>query len=752
MNKQYEELRDKAFSVFRTLARDCEPYAETEMIFAAADSTVSLKRNKITRTIDIEWIERIEAVLPTLDTIIRHPSVAIEDVDEILPIELSRHITEKSVRHLATHTNLILDVTDDEVTPSKILNVYHEETYLTYENKFINTLLARLCAFVDKRLQILNKGSGVEAKYKFDYLTELEHDAPDGVGRNSAKVNLSIELTSPLGGEMTAAEIDIHNQYREALDRLRRINMALVGFRSSAFAQKLGKNYIRPPVIRTNAILKNKNLRECLNLWEYIETFDKVGYSFVGHGQIEMPSYDYVGAMYSSLAWQYLTFYSGIVKEGEDSRIVTQKHLSETFPELDDSFQEEEMNDYLVYDCEYKKMVPITRLGNRKKFSPDEKRIKVAIEVALEADEILNADLIRLEEEKRRIIREKRKAEEAEARRLAEEKKRAEEEEKRRLEEERKRAEEEARRLAEEEAARIAAEEEAKRLAEEERARKKAEAARKRRETIARKKAEAEAARIKAEEEAEAARLKAEEEERARKRAEANRKRRETIARKKAEAEAARLAEEEARRIAEEEARIRAEEEAKVRAEQEARRMAEEEAERLAAEKARRIAEEAERRRAAAEALRLAEEEERNNRAVIAEQIAAIADTADVSTLDAAIDRGVDTLEKMLENSKRRAMFAFADEDADAGLVLMPYTRAQYLALPRKKKKNVLMNVKKLIRYSATKELIESLCALNSTNPRIISRINALEEKLEAEGRLLPNTELWVEAVKRMRK
>ena len=367
MNKQYEELRDKAFSVFKTLSRECEPYADAEMILASADSNVSLKRNKITRTIDTEWIERIEAVIPVLDLIVRSPSVAIEDVDEILPVELSRHITEKSVKHLATHTNLILDATDDDITPSKILNVYHEETYLTYENRFVNTLLARLCAFVDKRLKALNGGSGVEANYKFDYLTEFEHDLPDGVGRNSAKVNLSIELTSPLGIGMTEADIDIHERYIETLERLKRINMALTGFRSSAFAQRLGKNYIRPPVIRTNAILKNKNLKECLNLWEYIESYDKVGYFFVGDHQIDMPSYDYVGGMYSSLAWQYLTFYSGIVEEGDDARMITQKHLSETYPELDDSFEEDELDDYLVYDSEYKKMVPVSQLNNRNK-------------------------------------------------------------------------------------------------------------------------------------------------------------------------------------------------------------------------------------------------------------------------------------------------------------------------------------------------------------------------------------------------
>ena len=597
MNKQYEELKDLAFSAFRTLAKDCEPFADAQMVVAAADTNVSLKRNKISRTIETEWIERIEATIPALDTIIRFPSVAIEDVDEILPIELSRHITEKSIRHLATHTNLILNVDEnDDVTPSKILNVYHEETYLTYENRFINTLLTRLCAFVDKRLHALEGGSGVEANYKFDYLTEFDHDVPDYDGKNSAKVNLHIELTSPLDKEMTEADVELNERYIEALNRLKRINMALISYKSSAFAQKLGRNYIRPPVIRTNAILKNKNLRECLNLWEYIENYDKVGYSFIADHMIDMPSADYVGGMYSSVAWQYLAFYTGIVKEGEDNRLLTKKHLSETFPEYDDSFDESELQDYLVYDSEYKKMVPVSRLiNNRRKLSEDEKKIREAIAVALKADELINAEILAREAEERRLARE----------------------------------------------ARIAKEEEERR--------------------------------------AEAERIRAEEEERAR------------------------LAALEAQRLAEEDAK------------------------------------------------RIAEEEERRSAAEISEEIASIAasgesDETVAQMIESVIDRGV----RIMAHS-RKADFAFADDEVIDGQVLLPYTRAQYLALPRKKKKSVLMNVKKLINYNATRRLLDALLDMRSDNPRIKERIRALEIRLEEEGRFLPNSKLWENVVQRVR-
>jgi len=445
LNKGYEEFRAKAFSALKQLRKESAAFEDAEMLVGAADTSVSLKRNKIHKSIDIEWIEKIEHTIPYLDIIIRNPSIAIEDVDEILPVELSRHITEKSIKHLAQHTNLILEVNGDEVTPSKILNVYHDETYLTYENKFINTLLVRLGAFVDKRFRALVGGSGAENNYRFDYVSEFEHTPFEDGGKNSARVSLQIELTSPLNREATEADIEVNERYKAALERVERINRTLMSFSSSQFAQRMGKNYIRPPVIRTNAILKNKNMKECLALWEYIESFDKVGYSFIGDEYSEMPSDEFIGGLYSSVALQYTTFYKGVIEE-EYARLLSEKHLFETAPEFDSDINEEELEDYYVYDSEYKKTVPVSRLmNNRKKLSEDEKRIRAAIVVALRADEIINEEILRKEAEERRLARERRLAEE-EARRLAEEEARrlAEEEQQRRLaeEEERRRREE----------------------------------------------------------------------------------------------------------------------------------------------------------------------------------------------------------------------------------------------------------------------------------------------------------------------
>ena len=417
MNKKYEDLRLKAFSALQQLSKQNSDYGEMRMIIGAADSDASLKQRAVRKSIDTDWIARVEQALPALDVIIRDPRVAIEDQEEIVAVELTRVISEKSVKHLAQHTNLIREINGDEITPSRILNVFHEETFLTYENKFINTLLVRLAAFVDKRYRALMGGSGVEQDYSFDYGVDFEHFSQDK-SRTEAKVKLHIELKAPAFPLESDTDVDINIQFAAALERIERINNAINAYLSSPFAQKLGRNYIRPPVIRTNAILKNKDFKDCLSLWEFIEGYDKTGYSIHGEEFAEKPSDQYVTDFYAMMALQYTQFYHGVVEQDVD--ILAKRKMPELDPDFNRDLNEEEQDDYQVYDSEYKKMVPVSRLmDNRKKLSEDERRIREAVEIALHADEILNADLLRKEEEERRLERERIAAEKERLARLA---------------------------------------------------------------------------------------------------------------------------------------------------------------------------------------------------------------------------------------------------------------------------------------------------------------------------------------------
>ena len=402
-------FRSKAFAHLKQLADESPAYDDAKMLVAAADTVASLKNNTVRRAIDTEWIEKIEYAIPYLDAFIRSPGIAIQENEEVLPVELTKKVSEKSIRYLAQHTNHILKVEDDDVTPSKLLNIFRDETLLTYENKFINTLLVRLIAFIEKRFAVLEGTSGIEKNYVFDYRTSFHHSLLESE-KNTAKISLKIELTSPMKDNLTDEEIAGNEEYAQILQRLHRIRSSIMAFSASPLIVAIGRNYIRPPVIRTNPILKNKNLNACLTLWEYIESVDKAGFSTATDEFREMPSDEYVAELYSSVALQYLQFYSGVAGDDADNRLLSERRLNETFPDFESELDLEEVDDYTVYDTDYKKLVPISNfLKNRQKLSQDERKMRVELEVALRADRILFDEYI-AEQEKRRLLEEERLA------------------------------------------------------------------------------------------------------------------------------------------------------------------------------------------------------------------------------------------------------------------------------------------------------------------------------------------------------
>ena len=488
MESELEQLRSDIFSSFHQLCKKHPQLEDADMLVGGAEAAASLQRKVVRRAIDEEWVSRIEEALPYLDIVIRNPFRAIEDQEDVVPVELSKRVSEKSVRHLSQHTNLIRKIEGDEIIPSKILNVYHEETLVTYENKFTNTLVRRLFNFVDRRYHILQNHFATEQQYALTYNTHFEHEEED-FGGTTVDFDLKMNLESPMTRNIGEMDRKNNENYVDQLRRIDRIYHMLLSYVNSEFCQKLGRNQVRPPIIRTNAILKNKNLKVCLDLWEYISSFDKTGYTIQEDQFREVPGDDYVRDFYHSVALQYVQFYNGVMKDTASNRLLSDRHIHEVAPDFEDGLMEEEEPDYNVYDSEYRKVVPVSLLvKNRKKFSEDEEKIRRAIAWAIEADEAIEADKLRREEEERlRKEEEARKLREAEAekqrlrreeeqRQIAERMEQiriAKEEEERKIarekEEERLRQEEEAHRIAQEQKQeRLRREEEQRRLQQEE--------------------------------------------------------------------------------------------------------------------------------------------------------------------------------------------------------------------------------------------------------------------------------------------
>ncbi len=472
------------FSDFIEVFGDDEVYSALDSLLHMSQNNFAFNKKIMEKAIDVSWVEAIENGLVHVDNFLRNPRRTIEDVEEIVPIALSRKITVESVKHLAQHTDYIqsIDKKTGKITPSKILNIHKEESLFTYENKFVNTLVDRLFIFINTRYEKLAQVARDEEVFSLGYDTDID----DGKG-GKMKVELKIE---------TVDSLDTYDENGYTVwQRVEKLKKAIEGYKGSELCKTLGSTYIRPPVMRTNAIMKNVDLKACLTLWQYIESYDKVGYEINVQNSAVKPQDGYIEDFYKVVVLNLLLFRSymnadsaGKLTElkAQKPKKIAPKFLKKFDKELtaDYSVSSEAVAGYIATDGDFKL---------EKKLPPDLnlmfEQINEVIEIETEYLKELEAkrkeeERLRLEEEERRAeqarIEEARK-EELERQRIAREeeekrlqemlaKKRAEQEaeerERQRLEEERlarleeiRRREEEAR-LKREEEERLAAERE----------------------------------------------------------------------------------------------------------------------------------------------------------------------------------------------------------------------------------------------------------------------------------------------------
>ena len=482
----------KDFKGFVKDTGDDELFSQLDSLLHASRNNFAFNRKIMEKAIDVSWVETIENGLFHVDNVIRNPRRTIEDVEEVVPIALSRKITVESVKHLAQHTDLIqsIDKKTGRITPSKILNVYKEESLMTYENKCVNTLVDRLYIFINRRYEKLAQVAKDEEVLSLGYDTDIS----DGMG-GRMKININIETIDSLD--------KVNESGLTVWQRVEKLKKIIEEYKGSELCLTLGNTYIRPPVMRTNAIMKNVDLKACLTLWQYIESYDKVGYEINVQNTAVKPDLKYVEDFYKLVVTSLLLFRSynaeGGNKKLEEMKTVKQRSLQPRFlkhfdKELASTYdiQTDAAAGYLAADSDQKlikkmpadvsgvidqvsKVIEIERNYMREQERLRQERIKAEEEAErLRQEEMARLEELRRIEEAREAERERiriqQQEEERQLREMLEQKRREQEEAEKerarqeeirlaRLEEERKREEE----------ARIKREQEEKEAAERER-------------------------------------------------------------------------------------------------------------------------------------------------------------------------------------------------------------------------------------------------------------------------------------------
>lgn len=296
-------------------------------ILRGTEGSFAMNRKLMQKIIDSSWVEAIENGMIHVDNVLRNPRRTIEDVEEIVPIALSRKITVESIKHLAQHTDLIqsIDKRTGKITPSKILNIHKEESLFTYENKFVNTLIDRLYIFINMRYEKLAKVAKDEEIFTLGFNTEIDD-------QNGGKMKIELHIEN---------ERSLETRDRSGYtiwQRVEKLKNTIEGYKGSELCKTLGSNFIRPPVMRTNAIMKNVDLKACLTLWQYIESYDKIGYEINVENSAVEPRTEFIEDFYDVVGLHLLLFRSSLETK---QKIMEVRQLEPVVPKIVKDFGEE---------------------------------------------------------------------------------------------------------------------------------------------------------------------------------------------------------------------------------------------------------------------------------------------------------------------------------------------------------------------------------------------------------------------------
>lgn len=261
--RAYAEMKD-------TLDGD---FAHEYLVSAMADADKGnddLSGNAYNRVIDMEWVEMIEGKLPYIEKAINEQRKFIEEHKEVDRIDKVKQVGKDAVQHLTQHANLIMALEPDgSVIPERLLNTHREDSFATYENRFLHTLIFKTIAFVDMRFRALQDAPN-------DSASSMHMDRD--IMLNNQKFGFSLDYNAE---SHDRAKVDKDEDISSLTDyeRIERIRMQLDDFCGTDLIKSL-KNCIavKSPINKTNCIKQDPAFKQCYDLWVFIEGYRKTGY------------------------------------------------------------------------------------------------------------------------------------------------------------------------------------------------------------------------------------------------------------------------------------------------------------------------------------------------------------------------------------------------------------------------------------------------------------------------------------------
>ena len=269
----------------------------------SGDNRINQQHKILHKKIDENWIDFIEQNIDAIFKIIQKPRSFIATKEEVVPVGLAKKITADSVRHLSMNTQFIASDEGGDIQPTRILNVSTEES------------------------------SFKDAYEEVNYKIELNIKDLQNVAKS-------------------------REEHMDLFKRIEEIQKKVRALRKSPFCQTMaGCTVVRSPIQRTNLMMKDPYYRTCYKLWQFIESYDDIGYTIDEQDTaIEMDE-DYLVRMYTNLISNYTVFKSLTDGDGRSEDVLAQRNFEKIKPKFIKEIREEIVDDYNLPDVEVRRVL-----------------------------------------------------------------------------------------------------------------------------------------------------------------------------------------------------------------------------------------------------------------------------------------------------------------------------------------------------------------------------------------------------------
>lgn len=334
-------------SVIRALG-STEFYQYFMESIAAAQNTIQFSNRKLVKTVDISWVDAVEDALPGFQTIINTPRNVIKEEELIVNVANAKRTGTEVVQHLAQHASLVERFDEDtgDVRPSRLMQRYREDSTELYENRLVYTTLEAAYHFVKVRhdaiFQAMNDEFGAKLKVQTLMDSPTEH----------------VSLDMFLQIRKVDSFLDTDDKNFEVFSRISKIYRVLGMYMNTDFARTMSKlTRVKGSVTKTNVLKKNPSYRKIAQLWDFLRSYESIGYTIRVVEQNPEVNEKLQQDIYHNVLFNYLVL-KGYLQDEEDRQVAVKREKKRVLkPKFIKEIIEELTEDYDLPDVEIRKVL-----------------------------------------------------------------------------------------------------------------------------------------------------------------------------------------------------------------------------------------------------------------------------------------------------------------------------------------------------------------------------------------------------------